>query len=134
VASLTFYFDRNFGKRFPVALQGARPPFDVEYHHSLRNNFPNNMTDDQWLQICGARRWIVFSHDDKFQKIGAEAMAIKQHNVAAFSMWGAQLPVWDKLCHFCRAYPRMRVVIRDEKPPYLYRITSNLRFSRIQLP
>jgi PIN like domain len=134
VASLTFYFDRNFGKRFPSALKSARPPFDVEYHHSVSNNFQEDMTDDQWLQICGAQRWIVFSHDDKFHRIKVEAMAIRQHNVAAFSVWGAQLPVWDKMCHFCRAYPRMRTIIRNERPPYLYRVTSALRFNRVELP
>jgi hypothetical protein len=84
VAPLTFYFDRNFGKRFPEALAHMRPPFTVEYHHSRTNNFPQNMRDDIWLEICGRRGWIVFSHDQKFHSVVAEATALKQHSVGCF--------------------------------------------------
>jgi hypothetical protein len=66
VDSLTFYFDRCFGKRFPEALLKMQTPFNVEYHHSPANNFPEEMADDDWLYHIslirtrapiGAARW-----------------------------------------------------------------------------
>jgi len=78
VGSLTFYFDRNFGKRFPKALVQIKPPFQIEYHHSENNRFAQEMRDDEWLRICGERGWIAFSQD-RLDKIPVEAMAIKQH-------------------------------------------------------
>jgi hypothetical protein len=133
VDSLTFYFDRCFGKCFPNALTGAKPPFRIEYQHSNKNQFKADMRDDDWLEICGTRKWVAFSHDH-FSELALVAEAIKQHRVAAFALWGAQLPTWDKLCHFFRAYPRVNFIIKTERPPYVYRIKSNLRFVRVSLP
>jgi PIN like domain len=133
VDALTFYFDRNFGKRFPLALMAASPPFRIEYHHSDTNRLKHNIDDDRWLELCGKKKWIAFSQD-KLDKLPLEAMAVRQHNVAAFSLWGAQLPVWNKVCHFMNAYSRMNTIIKNEKPPYLYRVRSNLRFVRVNLP
>ena len=130
---LTFYFDRNFGKRFPQALGHTKPPFQIEYHHSENNRFAQDMRDDEWLRICGQRGWIGFSQD-KLDKIPVEAMAIKQHRVAAFALWGAQLPVWGKCCHFFRAYPRIQDIVRNERPPYFYRVSESLRFVKVDLP
>lgn len=131
--TLTFYFDRNFGKRLPKALVQARPPFLIEYHHSENNRFAQEMRDDEWLQKCGERRWVAFTQD-KLDKIQIEAMAIKQHNVAAFALWGAQLPLWYKCCHFFRAYPRIQEIVKNERPPYFYRVTQRLRFIPVKLP
>ena len=64
--SVTFYFDRCFGKRFPEALLKMRSPFKVEYHHSPANKFPEEMEDDEWLAKVGAKGWFVFSHDKKW--------------------------------------------------------------------
>jgi hypothetical protein len=52
---LTFYFDRNFGKRFPEVIKRARPPFAVEYHHDPKNKFKfaEDEEDDSWISKGG---------------------------------------------------------------------------------
>ena len=132
MGQLTFYFDRCFGKRFPDWLERAKPPFSVEYQHNSRNRFPQDMPDDEWLSLCGKQGWVAFSHDG-FRNLAVEMMAIKQHKVAAFALWGGQLPTWDKLCHFMRGYPKIMHVIRNEKPPYLYRLRSNGHLHRVDI-
>jgi hypothetical protein len=127
VAALTFYFDRNFGKRFPEALALARPPFTVEYHHSKKNNFPQSMTDDLWLEICGKNGWFAFSHDQKFHANLVEAMAIKQHNVGAFYLPGGSLPTWEKVCYFIRAFPQIVALARLVDRPFLYKVRPTSR-------
>jgi hypothetical protein len=83
---LTFYFDRNFGKRFPEAIRTVRPPFAVEYHDDPRGKFKfsQDATDDEWLAKVAAEGWIVFSHDRKFHTILAECSAIKQYKAGCF--------------------------------------------------
>lgn len=134
MAALTFYFDRNLGKRFPEALERIQPPFVVEYHHSKKNSFPQNMPDDVWLEICGRNDWIALSHDRKFHGIAVEAMAIKQHNVGAFYLPGGSLPTWYKICYLIRAYPKIIEAIETTRKPYVYRIHPTLRLERIALP
>ena len=84
MASLTFYFDRCFGKRFPEALLKMQTPFGVEYHDSPTNRFPDDMEDDEWLKIVGAKNWIVFSHDKKWHGEMPAITAIKQHKIGCF--------------------------------------------------
>jgi len=57
-AALTFYFDRNFGKRFPELLRRAKPPSRVAYHHDQKNKFKFKDTTpgDEWLTIVGAEK------------------------------------------------------------------------------
>jgi hypothetical protein len=133
VAALTFYFDRNFGKRFPEALAMIKPPFTVEYHHSRTNRFPKNMPDDEWLEICGKNGWFGFSHDRKFHEVTVEAMAIRQHSVGVFYLPGASQSTWDKLAYFVRAYPK--ILERTSRTrPFLYRVHTSLRLEQIALP
>lgn len=92
------------------------------------------MRDDAWLEFCGKHGWIAFSHDLKFHSIEVEAMAIKQHSVAAFCLPGANDTTWEKLCYFVRAYPKIREIIVINKAPYLYRVHPTIRLERIDLP
>jgi len=133
VDALTFYFDRNFGKRLPEALALVKPPFAVEYHHSKKNNFPQNMADDAWLAICGKNKWVAFSHDKKFDSIAIEAAAIKEHSVAAFALCGATLDSWFKLYYFVRAYAKATEILKTHKPPFLYRISPTMKFQHVTL-
>lgn len=134
MAALTFYFDRNFGKRFPEALAFVKPPFQVEYHHGKNTKFPQDMRDDEWLEICGRSGWIVFSHDKKFHSNEVEATAIKQHGVGCFYLPGASMPTFYKLQYFLRAYGRINTIASATPKPFLYRVMSSGRIQQIALP
>jgi hypothetical protein len=134
VAQLTFYFDRNFGKRFPQALERAKPPFKVEYHHNKTNNFPMNMKDDEWLTVVCKKGWVVFSHDRKFHLLEPEAMAIKQHNEMCFYLPGANEQTWAKVGYIVKAHARIEERVANTSPPFIYQIHPNMRFERIPLP
>lgn len=131
--TLTFYFDRCFGKRLPEALHRTRPPFVTEWQHNRLNRFNQTMKDDEWLEICGKRGWVAFSHDRKFHSIDVEAEAIKQHSVAAFCLCGANDETFNKLRYFVKSYPKIISIIQSEKPPYLYRITKEGILRRVEL-
>jgi PIN like domain len=133
VGSLTFYFDRNFGRRFPEALFRANPPFSVEFHHSPQSRFAHNATDDKWLAEVGRRGWTVFSHDQKFHQIAPEIAAIKQHGVGCFYLWGAETVTWDKLCYFVAAAPTIIRLAETTARPFIFQVTKTRRFETVPL-
>lgn len=102
-----------------------RPPFAVESHY--KQGFADEMPDDEWLTIVGKKGWIVLSHDAKFHREAPALEAIRQHKVACFYLWGAQVPVWNKVGHLTAVYPKIRNVTNREKRPYIYRATENNR-------
>lgn len=92
------------------------------------------MPDDKWLEMCGRQKWVAFSHDRKFHAIEVEALAIRQHHVAAFTLCGANEPTWHKLGYFVKAYAKIAAIVVAERPPYLYRLHKNLALERVKLP
>ena len=108
-------------------------PFITEWQHSSTLRFNQTMRDDDWLEVCGKRKWIAFSHDRKFHSIDVEAEAIRQHKVACFCLCGANSETFDKLRYFVSAYPRIAEIARSETPPYLFRIQKTGRFTQVQL-
>jgi hypothetical protein len=134
VGELTFYFDRCFGKRFPEALWKAKPPFSVEWHHSKKNNFPQNIQDDEWLTIVGPKEWVVFSHDRKFHDESPSVAAIKQHNIGCFYLWGAQAETWEKMRYFIRRYDSINALVSSAKRPFIYHIGLRGKLKRVPIP
>jgi hypothetical protein len=133
VGPLTFYFDRNCGRRFPEALRQTNPPFTVEYHHSQQCRFAHNAKDDEWLSIVGQRGWTVFSHDRKFHTIDAEKAAIKQHNIGCFYLWGAEQNPWTKLCLFVKVHQKIMTLASDTDRPFIWHVKKTGRFSAVSL-
>ncbi|NMN57286.1 hypothetical protein FHT36_001183 [Xanthobacter sp. SG618] len=102
-----------------------KPPFAVESH--FKQKFEQDMPDDQWLAIVGARRWVVLSHDAKFHKESAELCAVVQHKIGCFYLWGAQMPTWHKIAHLTAIYPKISKIANSEKRPYIYRANQQNR-------
>lgn len=127
MAELTFFFDRCFGTGFPLWLRKIPTPFVIEYHDEKKHNFHSQMPDDEWLAVVGKQKWVVLSHDKRFHKDSMAALAVKQHKVACFYMDGGQLRTWDKMVLFGRCYLRVRDIVKQTKPPYIYRITHQGR-------
>lgn len=130
--TLTFYFDRCFGKRFPETLKRANPPFAVEYQN--KSPFKQDARDDDWLSYAGQKKWIVFSHDRKFHSESMEAAAIKQHEVACFYLPGADATTWNKLRYFIVAYPNICRVVQNENKPYIYQVLHTGNLKQIPFP
>jgi hypothetical protein len=133
---LTFYFDRNFGKRFPEVVRNARPPFVVEYHDDPENKFRFNQAtpDDEWLAKVSNEGWIILSHDRKFHKILAECSAIKQYKGACFYLPGASSPTWDKMVSFARTCDGIINRAKSTKRPFIFDINYQSRFKQVPIP
>lgn len=130
--TLTLYFDRCFGKRFPQALKTLGLP--VEFQHDKKPHFKENTPDDVWLAEVGKRNWIVFSHDQKFHLLPSELSAIKQHKVGCFYLWGANSGPWDKAKSFARAYEKILKAALESKKPFIYKVTKSGVLQKVRIP
>jgi hypothetical protein len=102
-----------------------KPPFVVKSHFGEK--FKDEMPDDEWLKIVGARGWTVLSHDARFHLDSAALTAIKQFKVGCFYLWGGQVPVWDKVGLLTTIFPKIKKISSSEKRPYIYRAGANGR-------
>lgn len=109
-------------------------PMPVQFHHDPKHQYPPEMPDDQWLTDVGEKGWIVFSHDRKFHKEEAEAMAIRQHGMGCFYLWGAEASSWEKLRSFVRAYDRILSAVENTQRPFIYDVAKNGTMKQVQLP
>lgn len=120
---LTFYFDRNFGKRLPNALCKLKPPVAIRWHQGER--FAQNMADDEWMEKVGARNWIVLTQDLKFHLIEHEIEALKQHNIRCFYFPDAQVGMWKTLGVFMKSHERIIQLAHSHKAPFIFKVQSN---------
>lgn len=125
---MTFFFDRNIGKKVPQALKVLGLP--VEWHDS---HFAQDCPDDQWMPAVAENGWTVIGHDHKFHARSAELWAIKQHRLGCFYLWGAQMPRWDKVRVFARAYDKIVGVMKNEVGPFVYRVDRRGVVRRVKL-
>ncbi len=132
MGELTFYFDRNFGKRFPYALHSLRAPVGIEWHN--RQRFKDSMPDDEWLAIVGDRDWIVFSHDRKFHTEATETAAIIQHKVGCFYLPAASGSPWRKAKAFFRKFDRIKALAETSPKPFIYDVKENGQVVPIGIP
>jgi hypothetical protein len=129
--SLTFYFDRTFGKRLPRALNSLKPPGDIRWHQGER--FPQNMPDDEWMNVVGPKRWVVISQDRKFHLFEAEKKAIIQHAIKCFYFPCASEDRWISLCGFTKHHLKVIQIAKSMSGPFIYELKGNGRFYKVRL-
>jgi hypothetical protein len=119
--SLTFFFDRTFGKRLPKALESMGPPVEIKYLQ--RVGFRADTPDDEWLSYAGQQGWIVLSEDRKWHDNAVETAAIVQNNVGAFYLPGAQRNRWFNLCFFVKRHQRLIRLAETTGRPFVYDVS-----------
>lgn len=82
----TFFTDRDLGQQFPNILRAAG--LTVVRHSDL---FPQDASDEQWLERVGADGWIAVTHDRRIRYKPNELKAVDRHRVGLLSS-SARLP------------------------------------------
>ena len=77
--------------------------------------------------------WIVLSHDVKWHSVAIENLAVRQHKLGCFYLPCQQSPVFYKAEIFFIANRRMIEIARTKKPPYIYDIARDGRFTEVAL-
>lgn len=106
-----------------------RCPFEVRSHDS--EGFAAAMPDDEWLSIVGAKKWVVCSHDAKWQSEKAALRAIQQHKIGCFYLYGASSIGFFKLKSLAHNYDKIIHACGNTDPPFIYRVTAANRLKKV---
>jgi PIN like domain len=117
------------GKSFPKALSLLRCPFEVRWHDG--EGFSAKMPDDEWLNIIGEKKWIVCSHDAKWQTEPAALKAIQQHKIGCFYLYGANSLGFFKMKSLAHNYDQIVKICAENKRPFIYRVTASNRLKKL---
>jgi hypothetical protein len=123
LAKLTFFFDRNIGKKLPEALLHLNPPFEVRWHQ--KEGFAHNTPDDEWMAVIGPKRWVVVGQDWKFHLRDQELAAVRAHQIKCFYLPGSGSSRWDTYCQFIRSHKRLMAYAESRDPPFIFDLKLN---------
>jgi len=95
--------------------------------------FEDEKPDDEWLSIIGPKRWIVCSHDKKWQDESLAVAAIKQHKIGCFYLYGANSKNFFKVGSLAYNFAKLRRVLGKERPPFIYRVDARNRLRKVAI-
>ena len=125
------FFDRDVGIALPEALGVLKLPTRVEHH---QNHFPIDSRDDDWMPRVGSSGWILIGHDSHHHHEESELLAIKQHEMGCFYLWGGGALRWEKMRCFLRAYENILEAAAKTPRPFIYRVTEKGRLTYVTIP
>ena len=129
--SPVLFFDRDIGISLPRALGVLKLPTRVEHH---QDHFPIDARDDDWMPRVGSMGWTLIGHDSRHHWEESELLAIRQHEIGCFYLWGAEALRWEKMRCFLRAYENILEAAANTPRPFIYRVTEKGRLTSIVVP
>ena len=75
---MRFFFDNNISQRLVNILK----ELDVDAIH-LKEIFPENTGDSEWIPRAGTEKWIVITADKRIRRNAPEQKALTENNVSA---------------------------------------------------
>ena len=138
---LILFWDKNLPKTIPESLRNLNPKVGDETlgieiyleHFPMSDREPEG-GDDRWLPTVGEQGWFVVTQDWALHTKQNQLLAIKQHMVGCFYLWGATEPKWEILRCFARGYDRILAAATATSRPFIFRVTRTGLLWSIPLP
>jgi predicted nuclease of predicted toxin-antitoxin system len=125
---MRFFLDNNLSVKL---ARGLATLSDDEVIH-LRDKFPPDSPDTEWLRFIGENGYLLVSRDRKIRFHPAERRALIQYRVGAFFLSGKDLDSWDLVEQVVRNWRRMKEYAEEQSKPFIYNIPPNgTKFTRI---
>jgi len=118
----------------------ARPTWRRHFEHSgskveiLLDHFESGTPDAEWLPFVGRRGWTLLSKDKWSRKRKVERLALESAGVAVFVLSSGDMKGVEMADAFCKAYPRMKKIVRDHLPPFVAVVRGNGQVSLLTDP
>lgn len=93
----------------------------------LRESFPADTPDPEWLREAGLRGWVVLTKDDRIRRPHVELEALLRAGVAAFVLTGGNLTGAATARAFVLAHARIRKLVRDYVRPFIAAVDASGR-------
>lgn len=114
--SFVYFTDRDLGLQFPKILQDAG--LEVERH---RDHFAPNASDEEWLAVAGAKRWVALTHNSRIRYTPNEKRAVEAHGVRLLVVIG-QAPYPELAKSFVATRLRIEAFLQKHEPPLIAKV------------
>ena len=119
---MTFFFDNNLSARLAEILR----ILGVDVIH-LRDRFPQDVKDVDWIPIVGSEGLIVVTADDRLRRNVAERAAIRQYTVSVIYLPKNYLDrgLWEQAEFMVRHWRKIESQLDRLSPGFQVRSTDN---------
>lgn len=126
---MKFFFDNNLSQKLVAGLRA----FGENVIH-LKDRFPENAPDADWLEYIGKRQIILVTRDERIRWNPAEVAAVRRYKVGAFVLGGKGLSKCRLIQQVIRNWPRIKDYATKSKRPFIYRVPPRgTKFSTMEL-
>ena len=113
---LTFFTDRDLGKRVPAALRAAG--IRVERHD---DHFPPDTPDTDWLERIGTEDWVALTHNKNIRYVRLEKEMVLRAGVRLFVLIGHH--THDALAqNFVNTFPLIEDFLAQHTGPFIAKV------------
>ena len=117
---LTFFLDQGLGdKVIATALRDQGLTVAL-----LKEHFPTNTPDEEWLPAVGQRGWLILTKDDRIRRRPVERQALQRSQARAFILPSGNMSGDEMASAIVNALPKIRRVVGKTQPPFIARITK----------
>ncbi|HEY4003121.1 MAG TPA: hypothetical protein VGO93_29905, partial [Candidatus Xenobia bacterium] len=111
----TFFIDNNLPPRLAVGMRG----FGENFVH-LKDEWPEDADDVDFLPVIGARGWILVTKDEAMRTVKAELAALRQHRIRAFWLGGKGMSFWSTVEQVVANYRQMKEHVDKYPGPFVF--------------
>jgi hypothetical protein len=127
---LTYFVDRDLGKRLAAALRAIGVPA-VAHVERYRDSDAESVPDTAWIRDCAKRGEVIITRDSRqHRRLSAELHAITSGGAKAFVLETGNASVLEYMRALLIAWPRLQRIVAGEVGPWVYGINANGRVLR----
>lgn len=123
-----FFIDRSLGRK-AISSALIETGASVVIHD---DHFPQNTTDEEWLNVVGKKGWIVLSKDNRIRYRLNEISALRSAKVLAFILVAKNATGEEMAQIYLKAYKRMCMLADGEKRPSIFTVGRDGKPNKIK--
>jgi predicted nuclease of predicted toxin-antitoxin system len=116
-----FFIDRSLGVE-PIRTELINSGLVVKIHD---DHFARDEEDRVWLQIVGARGWVVLTKDQRLRYRPLEIGALRASSARVFVLTAGNLRGSEIAAVFLAALPRIFRLLYSHAGPFIARVTQS---------
>jgi len=125
---MNFFFDNNLSQHLAKAMDILEQEGRVIH---LRDEFPDNVKDEVWLEYVGKNRMIVITQDKKIKRRAAELRALKNFKVGAFILGGQNPGIWQIIKQIINNWLKIKDLSSNTRTPFIFKVPLKGKIEQI---
>ena len=138
---MILFWDKNLPRTIPEALRTLNPKvgndklgIEIYLDHYPLSDQVAEGSDERWLSDVGQKDWLVITQDWSLHSRENQLLAMKQHHIGCFYLWGATDTKWEILRCFARGYDNILAKAATTPRPFIYWVARNGSLRNVPIP